>query len=190
MGLEHMRCECKQRFRGAWTGCCAHCGKNIKVDMVRHVSAFHLDLAQLWRCPVAWCTQWKGTPQDCVDHIQQKHMVQDSDDESPVCKSRRAVSPATPRVPSSATSSTIVSSVTSYSRTAESHDLPVTRRRSILYSGRPTILPVSMPLPKFADRDFVPSPVRSALVATQPYPSSPESRASTCVDLDAFASDQ
>ena len=35
----------------------------------------------------------------------------------------------------------------------------------------------------------MPSPVRSALVATQPYPSSSESHASTaCVDLYAFAS--
>ena len=36
----------------------------------------------------------------------------------------------------------------------------------------------------------MPSPVRSALVATQPYPSSPVSHASTaCVDLYAFASE-
>ena len=49
---------------------------------------------------------------------------------------------------------------------------------------------MSIPLPRFANKDFVPSPVRSALVATQPYPSSPESHASTaCVDLYAFASE-
>ena len=75
--LEVLRHECKWHFRGAWTGCCGYCGKNIKNDLVRHVSAFHLDLAQLWWCPVAWCTQWKGTPQDCVDHIRQKHSVKD-----------------------------------------------------------------------------------------------------------------
>ena len=46
--------------------------------MARHVASFHLDLAQLWRCPVSWCTQWKGTPQDCIDHIQKKHSVPDS----------------------------------------------------------------------------------------------------------------
>ena len=28
--------------------------------------------------PVSWCTQWKGTPQDCVDHIRKKHYVNDS----------------------------------------------------------------------------------------------------------------
>ena len=49
----------------------------------------------------------------------------------------------------------------------------------------------SMPLPRFANKDFVPFPLQSVLVATpSPYPSSPESRASTvCVDLDAFASE-
>ena len=27
---------------------------------------------------MAWCTQWKGTPQDCIDHIRKKHSVPDS----------------------------------------------------------------------------------------------------------------
>ena len=26
---------------------------------------------------MAWCTQWKGTTQDCIDHIRQKHSVKD-----------------------------------------------------------------------------------------------------------------
>ena len=47
-----------------------------------------------------------------------------------------------------------------------------------------------IPLPRFADNNFVPSPVRSALVATQQYPSSPDSRVSTaCVDLDSLNSE-
>ena len=50
----------------------------IKHDMARHVSNFYLNLNQLWRCPASWCTQWKGTPQDCVDHIRKKHFVYDS----------------------------------------------------------------------------------------------------------------
>ena len=29
--------------------------------------------AQLWRCPVTWCTVWKGTAQDCVDHLRKTH---------------------------------------------------------------------------------------------------------------------
>ena len=35
----------------------------------------HLELAQLWRCPVSWCTVWKGTPQDLMDHICEAHNV-------------------------------------------------------------------------------------------------------------------
>ena len=43
--------------------------------MYRNVSTFHLDLGQLWRCPVSWCTVWKGTPQDCMDHVRGAHDV-------------------------------------------------------------------------------------------------------------------
>ena len=68
----------KQRFCRAQMGCCPYCGTVIKHDMARHVVSFHLDLAQLWRCPVSWCTQWKGTPQDCINHIHKKHFVPDS----------------------------------------------------------------------------------------------------------------
>ena len=95
---------------------------------------------------------------------------QSSDDESPVCKARRAVSPATPRVPSSAASSTIVPSVTLYSGTAESLDLPALLRRptvdGLLYCRcrcrfRSSLTGILCHLR-----------VRSAFVATQPYPSS------------------
>ena len=56
-------------------GDCSHCGKWIKCDMYRHVATYHLDLGQLWRCPVSWCTLWKGTPQDCMDHVRGAHDV-------------------------------------------------------------------------------------------------------------------
>ena len=46
-----------------------------KTDMYRHVARRHLELAQLWRCPVSWCTVWKGTPQDFMDHIRDAHNV-------------------------------------------------------------------------------------------------------------------
>ena len=45
------------------------------LHMYRHVSTFDLDLGQLWRCPVSWCTVWKGTPQDCMHHIRGVHDV-------------------------------------------------------------------------------------------------------------------
>ena len=54
---------------------CTFCGTLIKCDMYRHVARCHLELAQLWRCQVSWCTVWKGTPQDLMDHICGAHNV-------------------------------------------------------------------------------------------------------------------
>ena len=34
-----------------------------------------VDLAQLWRCPVAWCTVWKGALQDLTDHVRYTRRV-------------------------------------------------------------------------------------------------------------------
>ena len=73
--LETMRRKCKAKFRNKQAGLCRECGKNIQHGMARHVSTYHLDLGQLWRCPVSWCTHWKGTPQDCIDHIHARHHV-------------------------------------------------------------------------------------------------------------------
>ena len=67
--LEGMRAEAKQRFRQTRLSSCIYCGTWTKCDMYRHEVKFHLDLTQLWQCPVSWCTVWKGTPQDCMDHI-------------------------------------------------------------------------------------------------------------------------
>ena len=35
--------------------------------------AFHLELAQLWRCPVEWCAVWKGSVRACLEHLTEKH---------------------------------------------------------------------------------------------------------------------
>ena len=70
-----MRADAKKRFRQARPGPCRYCGTVIRCDMYRHVAKFHLDLAQLWRCPVSWCTVWKGTPKDCMDHVRGVHDV-------------------------------------------------------------------------------------------------------------------
>ena len=67
--LQQDRYEAKKRFRNTWPGDCSYCGKWIKCDMYRHVATYHLDLGQLWRCPVSWYAVWKGTPQDCMDHV-------------------------------------------------------------------------------------------------------------------------
>ena len=73
--LEHLCQECRERFGSVQSGLCTYCGKYIRQDLGRHVASFHLDLAQLWRCPVSWCTVWRGTPQDCIDHMRKAHTV-------------------------------------------------------------------------------------------------------------------
>ena len=73
--LEQLCHVCKKRYRGIHADMCSFCGKKIKLDMSRHVSNYHLEHPQLWRCPVSWCTIWKGTPQDCMDHLRLAHAV-------------------------------------------------------------------------------------------------------------------
>ena len=34
-----------------------------------------MELAQLWQCPVSLCSVWKGTAQDCVDHMRRVHDI-------------------------------------------------------------------------------------------------------------------
>ena len=71
--LEQMRKECRDRFEGISFGACPTCEKFIQNNLGRHVAMYHLDLAQLWRCPVGWCPVWKGTSQDCIDHMRRAH---------------------------------------------------------------------------------------------------------------------
>ena len=71
--LEQMRKVCRDRFGPAASGTCPTCEKYIQVNVGKHVALYHLDLAQLWRCPVDWCPVWKGTSQDCVNHMRRAH---------------------------------------------------------------------------------------------------------------------
>ena len=73
--VELMRKEAKRGFTQSRLMPCKYCGKVIRCNMYRHVARLHLDLAQLWRCPVSWCTVWKGTPQDCMEHLRNGHDV-------------------------------------------------------------------------------------------------------------------
>ena len=68
--MDMMRAEAKKRFCNARPGKCSYCNKWIKCDMYHHMAMYHLDLTQLWRGPVSWCTVWQGTPQDCMDQRQ------------------------------------------------------------------------------------------------------------------------
>ena len=71
--LELMRKSAKKQYSHTQSMPCKFCGKVIRVDMYRHVARLHLDLVQLWRCPIAWCTTWKGSPQDCLEHLRNGH---------------------------------------------------------------------------------------------------------------------
>ena len=71
--LDLMRKSAKKDYQQTRPMPCRFCGKVIRVDMYRHVARLHLDLVQLWRCPIAWCTTWKGSPQDCLEHVRSGH---------------------------------------------------------------------------------------------------------------------
>ena len=67
--LKRMRKSAKKDYQQTRPMPCRFCGKVIRVDMYRHVARLHLDLVQLWQCRIAWCTTWKGSPQDCLEHV-------------------------------------------------------------------------------------------------------------------------
>ena len=73
--LEQLRHECRDHFGSTQSGLCTYYGKFIRQDLGRHVACYHLDLAQLWRWLVSWCTVWQGTLQDCIDHMRKAHSV-------------------------------------------------------------------------------------------------------------------
>ena len=73
--LEEMRKAVKVQYRKKQRAPCEFCGTLIRCDMYRHVARCHLDLAQLWRCPVSWCTVWKSMTQDLMDHVRGAHNV-------------------------------------------------------------------------------------------------------------------
>ena len=73
--LDQMRKDCREQFGSTLSGNCTHCGKHIQQNLGKHIALYHMELAQLWRCPVTLCTVWKGTAQDCVDHMRRAHDI-------------------------------------------------------------------------------------------------------------------
>ena len=73
--MELKRKECKKRFGCTQSGNCTQCGIYIQMDFGKPIAFCHLELAQLWRCPVMWCTVWKGTARDCIDHMRPIHKL-------------------------------------------------------------------------------------------------------------------
>ena len=63
--IERLRKDAPNRtdkaFRYSGPGYCGVCDTRIYSALDAHMMACHLELGQLWRCPVTWCTIWKGS---------------------------------------------------------------------------------------------------------------------------------
>ena len=75
--VESLRRDAPKRadkaFRYSGPGLCGVCDTRVYTALDAHMIAFHLELAQLWRCPVEWCAVWKGSGRACLEHLAEKH---------------------------------------------------------------------------------------------------------------------
>ena len=75
--MEHLRRQAYQRpewaYRHAQPGFCPMCKTLTESLLESHMMCCHLDLGQLWRCPVKWCAVWKGSVKECWEHFNDKH---------------------------------------------------------------------------------------------------------------------
>ena len=62
-----------QAFRHNDSGFCPVCEVWIEPALDVHMRNVHLEMAQLWRCPVEWCVVWKGSVRSCLEHLSEKH---------------------------------------------------------------------------------------------------------------------
>ena len=60
-------------YRYTGRGYCPVCEIKTEHSLDSHMMCHHLGLGQLWRCPVEWCTVWKGSVRECRDHFNEKH---------------------------------------------------------------------------------------------------------------------
>ena len=60
-------------YRYTGRGYCPTCKTRTDYALDSHMMCHHLDLGQLWRCPVEWCAVWKGSVRECRDHFNEKH---------------------------------------------------------------------------------------------------------------------
>ena len=75
--VERLRRDAPKRadkaFRYGGLGFCGVCDTRIYSALDAHMIACHLELGQLWRCPVTWCAVWKGSGRACLEHLAEKH---------------------------------------------------------------------------------------------------------------------
>ena len=75
--LENLRRQAhaglQMAYRYTGRGYCPVCDIRTEHSLDSHMMCYHLDLGQLWRCPVEWCAVWKGSVRECRDHFNEKH---------------------------------------------------------------------------------------------------------------------
>ena len=74
-------------YRYTGRGYCPVCEIKSEHALDSHMMCHHLDLGQLWRCPVEWCAVWKGSVRECRDHFNEKHSGSETIDFDKVSKS-------------------------------------------------------------------------------------------------------
>ena len=74
-------------YRYTGRGYCPVCDIRTEHSLDSHMMCHHLDLGQLWRCPVEWCAVWKATVRECRDHFNEKHCGSETLDFDRVSKS-------------------------------------------------------------------------------------------------------
>ena len=71
--VERLRRDAPKRadkaFRYGEPGFCGVCDTRIYSALDDRMIAYHLELGQLWRCPVTWCAVWKGSGRACLEHL-------------------------------------------------------------------------------------------------------------------------
>ena len=73
-------------YRYTGRGFCPICETKTDYALDSHMMCNHLDLGQLWRCPVKWCAVWKGSVRECRDHFNEKHSGSETIDLDKVSK--------------------------------------------------------------------------------------------------------
>ena len=75
--VERLRQDAPKRadkaFHHGGPGFCGVCDIRIYSALDAHMIACHLELGQLWHCPVTWCAVWKGSGRACLEHLAEKH---------------------------------------------------------------------------------------------------------------------
>ena len=73
-------------YRYTGRGYCPVCKTKSDDGLDTHMMCHHLDLGQLWRCPVEWCAVWKGSVRECRDHFNDIHSGSETIDFDKVSK--------------------------------------------------------------------------------------------------------